>query len=80
LAKVLGVCGECWSLTGQGVGGSRAGGRSACVALLLVIMRDSNAKRGIEEVFLGRVDVGEQGCRAHGVIHGETVCWSWLVP
>ncbi len=31
---------------------------SACVALLLVIMREPNAKRGIEEVFLGRVDVG----------------------
>ena len=44
---------------------------SACVALLLVIMREPNAKRGIKEVFLGRVDVGEQGCRAHGVIHGK---------
>jgi hypothetical protein len=48
---------------------------SACVALLLVIMREPNAKRGIEEVFLGRV-AGPMGSYTGKPFVGPGLCRS----
>jgi hypothetical protein len=78
LVKGLEVCGECWSLKGQGVVGSHAGVPVGMCHSVVGHHVKPNAKGGIKEFFLGRIDVGEQGCRACGVIHWESVCWSWL--